>query len=124
MTGFTVVLISVSLILPVPEPAGLLIPATIALVQLKVVPLTLLVGVYENKVLLQIAGGVRVLVKTGEGLTVMVNENGVPTQPLAEGVTVTVATMAVVPALMAVKEGIFPVPLAANPIAGVSFTQV
>ncbi len=74
MTGFTVVLISVSLILPVPEPAGLLIPATIALVQLKVVPLTLLVGVYENTVLLQIAGGVRVLVKTGEGLTVMVNE--------------------------------------------------
>ena len=61
---------SVSLGLPVPEAAGLLIPATRALVQLKTVPDVPLVGEYENRVLLHIAGGDKVLVSVGPGFTV------------------------------------------------------
>ena len=65
-----VVLISISFGLPVPEAGGLLIPTTAARVQLKVVPAVLLVGLYENIVLLQMAGGVKVLDSVGLGLTV------------------------------------------------------
>jgi hypothetical protein len=59
----------------------------------------------------------------GVGYTVMVKENGVPVHPLAVGVTVIVATTLVVPALVAVKDGIFPVPLAASPMDGVLLTH-
>jgi hypothetical protein len=45
-------------------------------------------------------------------------------QPLAEGVTVIVATTAPVPEFVAVNEGISPVPLAARPIAVFEFAQV
>ena len=48
----------------------------------------------------------------------MVYELGVPTQPLAVGVTVIVAVTGVDPGLVAVKLGTFPVPLAAKPIVG------
>ena len=62
------------------------------------------------------------------GFTVMVNVIGVPTQltaPLVKvGVTVIVATIGVVVALVAIKVGIFPVPLAAIPIDGVLLTQL
>jgi hypothetical protein len=40
------------------------------------------------------------------------------------GVTVIVAITGVVPAFAAVKEGILPVPVGANPMPGVSFTQL
>ena len=63
-------MINVSFGSSLPDAAGLLIPATKALVQANVVPVVPLVGVYENTVLLQMAEGVRVLVRTGEGLTV------------------------------------------------------
>jgi len=53
----------------VPLFAGLLIPATAARAQLKTVPGVPLVGLYENRVLLQIAGGFRRLVSTGTGFT-------------------------------------------------------
>jgi hypothetical protein len=56
--------------LPVPFAARLLMPGTIALLQLNVVFAVLLVGVYAKVVLLQIAGGVSVLVSSGVGLTV------------------------------------------------------
>ena len=70
---------------PVPDAAALLIPATAALVQLKVVPAVLLVGEYENIVLLQIAGGVSELVSSGVGLTVTTTLYGlVFVQPLAD----------------------------------------
>jgi hypothetical protein len=59
----------------------------------------------------------------GVGYTVMVKENGVPTHPLAVGVTVIVATTVTLPALVAVNEGIFPVPLAASPMDGVELTH-
>jgi hypothetical protein len=53
----------------------------------------------------------------------MVKDRGVPTHPLAVGVTVIVATTLVVPALAAVKEGMFPVPLAPSPMDGVELTH-
>jgi hypothetical protein len=57
-------------------------------------------------------------------LTVIVNDNGVPTHPFAVGVTVIVATTGAVPLLIAVNDGIFPVPLTANPIDGSLFVHV
>ena len=57
------------------------------------------------------------------GLTVIVNENVGPVQPFAEGVTVIVATIGAVPALVATNDGIFPVPLGASPIEGALFVQ-
>lgn len=54
----------------------------------------------------------------------MVKVNGVPTHPFAAGVTVMEATTGAVPALVAVKEGMFPVPFAASPMDGVLLVQV
>ena len=54
----------------------------------------------------------------------MVKVLGVPGQPAAEGVTVIVAITAVLPVLMAAKAGIFPEPLAANPIVVLLFVQL
>ena len=48
----------------------MLIPPTAAQGPAKVVPVVPLVGVYENSVLLQMAGGVNVLVSVGIGFTV------------------------------------------------------
>jgi len=59
----------------------------------------------------------------GVGFTVMVNVSGVPVQPLAEGVTVMVAVIIVVPMFVAVNEAMSPFPVAANPIEGVLFVQ-
>lgn len=60
----------------------------------------------------------------GIGLTVMVNVSGVPGQPAAVGVTVMVAVTGVLPLLLAVNAGIFPVPLAARPIEVLLFVQL
>ena len=46
-----------------------------------------------------------------------------PIQPLAVGVTVIVAVVEVVPAFVALNDGIFPFPLAPNPIEVVLFDQ-
>lgn len=54
----------------------------------------------------------------------MVKMTGVPSQLLADGVTEIVAVTAVVPALTAVNDAMFPVPLAASPIPGVLFVQL
>jgi hypothetical protein len=59
----------------------------------------------------------------GVGFTVIVNDRGVPTHPFAVGVTVIVAITGAVPALVAVKDGIFPVPLPTNPMDGVLLTH-
>ena len=53
----------------------------------------------------------------------IVNVVAVPVQPFALGVTVIVATIGLVVKLVAVKEEISPVPLAANPIAVELFVQ-
>ena len=47
----------------------------------------------------------------------------VPEHPFALGVTVIVAVIGVVPALTPAKDDMLPVPLAANPMDGVLFTQ-
>ena len=60
----------------------------------------------------------------GVGFTVIVKETDAPVQPFAVGVTVIVATTAVVPLFVAVNEAIFPVPLPANPIEGLLFVQL
>ena len=58
--------------MPLPLPAALLIPAMTALVQVKVAPEVALVALYPNVVPLQIAPGLKLLVRTGVGLTVTV----------------------------------------------------
>lgn len=65
-----------------------------------------------------------ILFTVGEGFTVMVNEVGVPGQPLAEGVAVMVAVTGVVPVLVAVKAPMFPLPDVANPMEPSLFVQV
>ena len=49
---------------------------------------------------------------------------GKPGHPLAKGVTVIVALTAFVPALVAVNEAIFPVPLAPSPIEVLLLVQL
>ena len=110
--------------LPVPEAAPLLIPATALRTQSKVVPGVALVGLYENIALLQIPGGVNVLLNEGVGFTVIVKVIGVPAQPPATGVTVMVAVTGDAPALTAVNDAMLPVPLAARPMLAVLFVQV
>ena len=62
---------------------------------------------------------------TGIGLTVIVNEMGVPGQLLAVGVTVIVPEMFEVVLLVVTNEGIVaPVPDAAKPIAVLVFVQL
>jgi len=59
------------------------------------------------------------------GFTVIVNIMGVPLQfVLFNGVTVIVAVMGFWVLFMAVNTGMLPVPLAANPMPGVSLTQL
>ena len=61
------------------------------------------------------------------GFTVIVNVCDIPSQLISSvnnGVTTTVATIGSVPVLIAVKDGKSPDPVAAKPIAGVSFVQV
>lgn len=60
---------------------------------------------------------------TGVGFTVMVKLTGVPGQPLAVGVTVIVAVIGELVALVAVKAAILPVPLAARPMVVLLFTH-
>ena len=67
---------------------------------------------------------VAAVVTVGAGFTVTVNVAGVPAHPFADGVTVMVAVMGEVVALVAVNEGISPDPLGARPMAVLSFAQV
>ena len=61
----------------------------------------------------------------GVGLTVKVNEVGVPSQPPPKvGVTVTVADAIALLVLRAVKDAILPVPEAARPIEVLLFVQL
>ena len=60
----------------------------------------------------------------GVGLIVIVKLIGFPLQLLATGVTVMLAIMALLPGLIVVNAGIFPVPLAPNPIFALEFVQL
>ena len=57
------------MILPVPLPAGLVIPETAALVQVIEAPGVLLVAVYVNAMPLHAPGGASELVNAGGGFT-------------------------------------------------------
>jgi hypothetical protein len=59
----------------------------------------------------------------GVGLTVIVKVIGIPKHPFAVGVTVIKAITGATPILVAVNEGMFPDPLAANPMDGSLFVQ-
>jgi len=59
------------------------------------------------------------LLTEGEALTVIVNDKKDPLQPFAVGNT----AIALTPGFVVVNEGIFPVPLAANPIEVLLFDQ-
>jgi hypothetical protein len=110
--------------LPVPLAASPM--DVVLLVQLKVVPPTAPLNV--TAVVLDplhttwLPGATTV----GVGFTVIVNVWGVPvhTGAAVAGVTIMVATMGVVPALVAVKAVMLPVPEASNPMLGVSFVQL
>ena len=65
----------------------------------------------------------RIVFTVGVGLTVMVYVKGVPTHPSNVGVMVISATLEVIPALVAMKASISPVPLAASPFAGMLLVQ-
>ena len=60
----------------------------------------------------------------GVGLTVMVKVDEMPGQPVDVGVTVIVPVIGAFVALVAVNEAISPLPLAAKPIAVLSFVQL
>jgi len=60
---------------------------------------------------------------TGVGFTVKVNVIVFPVHPFAEGVIVMVAVTGLEPELVAVKEGILPVPEDPNPILLVLLAQ-
>jgi hypothetical protein len=54
----------------------------------------------------------------------MLNVRGVPGQPFTVGVTVMLATIGVVPLLIAVNAGISPTPLSPNPMVGLVLVQL
>ena len=60
----------------------------------------------------------------GVGFTVSIKLCEGPGHPLAAGVTVMVAVTGALVRLIAVKEGKFPLPLAARPIEGLLFVQL
>ncbi|MNF94329.1 hypothetical protein D3C84_770360 [compost metagenome] len=127
VTAAFVVLVKLPLMFPLPlAPIPVTVPV-LSLVQLKVVPVTfpdnpIVTELVEHVVC--VAGVATVL---GVGLTVIVKVLVVPIQlilPLLNlGVTTMVATIGVVPLLMAVKAGMFPFPDAANPIEAVLLVQ-
>ncbi len=59
----------------------------------------------------------------GVGFTVIEKLTGLPTQPVALGTTVMLAVTGVMPVLIAVNEGISPLPLPAKPIEVLSFVH-
>lgn len=60
----------------------------------------------------------------GVGLTVIVKLTGEPPQPVDDGVTVIVAVIGALVALVAVKLGILPVPAAPRPMAVLLLVQL
>ena len=63
-------------------------------------------------------------VTVGVGLTLIKNEKAGPTHPFAVGVNVMVELMAVEPGLVAVNEGMSPLPLATKPMSVLLFVQL
>ena len=108
--------------LPVPEASNPIVRSLV--VQEYVVPKTGLVKVMTLETEPLQYDTFETGTTVGVGLTVIVNVSGVPTQLLTVGVTVIVATTGVVPVFVAVKDGKFPIPEAANPIVRSLVVQV
>ena len=125
VTAVGVVLIAIKLgMLPVPLAAKPILG--VLLVQLKVVPATVLVkfiAAVDDPVHSVWFGTIPTV---AVGLTVMVNVLATPTHPVlvTTGVTVIVAVTGALVVLTAVNTGILPVPVAAKPILGVLFVQL
>lgn len=64
------------------------------------------------------------MLQKGLGCMVILKVLLLPVHPLRVGVTVMVAVMLFVPELLTTKDGILPVPLAANPILVVLLVQL
>jgi hypothetical protein len=60
---------------------------------------------------------------SGVGFTVIVKLFAVPVQPFADGVVVMFATVGAVVMFRAIKDGIFPAPVPARPIAVLLLVQ-
>ena len=93
-------------------------------VQLKVVPLTVPVNAIAFVVAPLHNSWFAGWVTLGIGFTVIENVSGVPVQVKCVGVTVIIAVTGVLPVLIAVNAPMFPVPLAAKPIEGLSLVQL
>lgn len=123
VTGALVVLITLNDgISPVPPAARPI--EVLSLAQLKPVPLTAPVKLIALVVAplhkIWLAG----CTTLGVGLTVMVKLCAAAVQLLAEGVTVIVAVTGALVVLIAIKDGILPVPLATRPIEVLSLAQL
>lgn len=127
VTGALVVFVSVPLISPLPTPGIPVTVARLSRVQSKLMPGTFpvnrmgLIAVSEQTVC-----NAGLAVPVGTGLTEMVNLSSVPGQAGCKGdtaVTVMIAVSVLLPALIAVNDGIFPVPLAARPMDGLLLVQ-
>ena len=110
-------------ILPVPDPPSPIV--VLVLVQVYTVPATgplmVTAAVLDPAHTVWLA----IAFTDGVGFTVMVKLTGAPVQPDAEdGVTVMVAVIGATVALVAIKLGIFPVPLAPRPIAVLLLVQL
>jgi hypothetical protein len=109
-------------VFPVPEAAKPM--AAFELVQANVPPAGVLTKADAGTLLplqtVMFAGTVTV----GVGLTVMLYELGVPTQPAKVGVTVIVPEIAAALVFVAVNDGTFPIPDAPIPIAVLVFVHV
>ena len=129
-TGITVIVPDIGDPLPfvvvkeiLPEPFEASPIFVLLLIQLYVVPVTAPLKLTATFAPTQTVW-FETLFTEGVGLTIIVNVVGVPEQPFKTGVTVIVAVIALVPALIAVKAAILPEPLAAKPMLGVLFVQL
>jgi len=82
-----------------------------------VVPATELITDNEEEAPRHIAAGIADGVIKGVGFTIILYVKGFPVQPLTVGVTEIIAVIGTVPVFVAVNPGIFPIPLAPNPMA-------
>ena len=103
----------------VPEVTTPVIPVGWIAVHEKVAPGVVLLKVTKAEVSPeQIVWLVGEKFTTGLGFTVMVNVSAILEHPLAVAITVMVDVTGVVPPLVGVNTGIFPLPEAASPILG------
>ena len=117
------------MVFPVPSAAPEILPAgAMAVVQVNDVPVTLLVNAIEVVPPEQNDCEAGVAVIAGEGFTVIVKVFTEPSQVMPPfvkcGVTVIVATTCAIPELVAVKDAMSPVPLAASPMEVLLLIQV